>query len=85
MSTDQLKKGDGCSVCNHTGYRGRMAIHETLLVDEEMRQMITSKKPDTAYRKYVTEKGFQSMFTDGLVKAAQGLTTLEEVYRVTTE
>jgi type IV pilus assembly protein PilB len=85
MDTSQLKKGTGCSVCNNSGYRGRMAIHETLLIDEELRNMITQKMQDSAYRKYVNTKGFVSMFEDGLQKAAQGLTTLEEVYRVTVE
>ncbi len=85
MDTSQLKKGTGCSVCNNSGYRGRMAIHETLLIDDELRNMITQKMQDSAYRKYVNTKGFVSMFEDGLQKAAQGLTTLEEVYRVTVE
>ncbi|MGS2777294.1 GspE/PulE family protein [Robertmurraya sp. GLU-23] len=85
IDTSHLKKGKGCSVCNNSGYRGRMAIHETLLIDDELRNMITQKMQDSAYRKYVNTKGFVSMFEDGLQKAAQGLTTLEEVYRVTVE
>ena len=85
IDTSHLKKGKGCSACNNSGYRGRMAIHETLLVDDELRNMITQKLQDSAYRKYVNTKGFVSMFEDGLQKAAQGLTTLEEVYRVTVE
>ncbi|MEW8985648.1 MAG: type II secretion system ATPase GspE [Bacillus sp. (in: firmicutes)] len=85
MDTSHLKKGKGCSACNNSGYRGRMAIHETLLIDDELRNMITQKMQDSAYRKYVNTKGFVSMFEDGLQKAAQGLTTLEEVYRVTVE
>ncbi|MFC0473852.1 type II secretion system ATPase GspE [Robertmurraya beringensis] len=85
MDTSHLKKGKGCSACNNSGYRGRMAIHETLLIDDELRNMITQKMQDSAYRKYVNTKGFVSMFEDGLEKAAQGLTTLEEVYRVTVE
>lgn len=62
-----------------------MAIHETLLVDDEMRHMITQKKQDSVYRQHVASKGFVSMFEDGLQKAAMGLTTLEEIYRVTVE
>jgi type IV pilus assembly protein PilB len=85
MDTSNLRKGTGCSVCNNSGYRGRMAIHETLLIDDELRNMITQKMQDSAYRKYVSSKGFVTMFEDGLQKAAQGLTTLEEVYRVTVE
>ncbi len=85
MDTSHLKKGKGCSACNNSGYRGRMAIHETLLIDDELRNMITQKMQDSAYRKYVNTKGFVSMFEDGLQKATQGLTTLEEVYRVTVE
>lgn len=85
MDTSHLRKGTGCSVCNNSGYRGRMAIHETLLIDDELRNMITQKLQDSAYRKYVSSKRFVTMFEDGLQKAAQGLTTLEEVYRVTVE
>lgn len=85
IDTNQLKKGTGCSTCNNSGYRGRMAIHETLVIDDELRNMITQKMQDSNYRKYVNTKGFVSMFEDGLQKAAQGLTTLEEVYRVTVE
>ncbi|MDC3416971.1 GspE/PulE family protein [Aquibacillus salsiterrae] len=85
LGTNDMRKGRGCSACNNSGYRGRMAIHETLLIDDELRHMITQKLQDSEYRKYVTGKGFIPMFEDGLSKVSQGMTTLEEVYRVTVE
>ncbi|MBM7662321.1 type IV pilus assembly protein PilB [Bacillus mesophilus] len=85
LNTERLSKGKGCSTCNNTGYKGRLAIHETLLVDDEMRNMITQKNQDSVYRNYVSGKGFKSMFEDGLMKAAQGMTSLDEIYRVTVE
>lgn len=79
----KLLKGRGCSKCNRTGYRGRIAIHELLELDEQMKQMIVEKKPDSAYREYFKEKGFVTMVEDGLKKVRLGLTTISEVMRAT--
>ena len=59
-----------------------MAIHEMVLLDDHLREMITKKHPDSMYRQYVEQLGFKGMFYDGLDKVSKGLTTLEEVYRV---
>ncbi|WP_100405000.1 GspE/PulE family protein [Bacillus solitudinis] len=85
LKIDSVVKGEGCSACNSTGYKGRMAIHETVLIDDHLRDMITQKLPSSAYLKYAQQKGFQSMFEDGLKKVSEGGTTIEEVYRVTME
>lgn len=83
LPTSKIVKGDGCSNCNSTGYKGRLAIHEIVLVDDKLREMITKKQAAPMYRQYVEEQGFKSMFYDGLVKVSQGETTIEEVFRVT--
>lgn len=78
-----IVKGTGCSSCNSTGYKGRLAIHEIVLIDDHLREMITKKNADSMYRCYVEEKGYKDMLHDGLVKVSQGKTTIEEIYRVT--
>ncbi|WP_078430218.1 GspE/PulE family protein [Alkalihalobacterium alkalinitrilicum] len=83
IETTKIVKGQGCATCNSTGYKGRMAIHETVLIDDFLREMITKKASDSEYRHYVEQKGFVAMFEDGLMKVAKGYTTLDEVFRVT--
>ncbi|GAE34951.1 GspE/PulE family protein [Halalkalibacter akibai] len=85
LTVEKLVKGKGCANCNSTGYKGRLAIHETIYVDDTLREMITKKSSDTVYRQYVQKQGFLRMMEDGFLKAAQGLTTLDEVFRVTVE
>jgi type IV pilus assembly protein PilB len=77
-------KGQGCGHCGRTGYKGRMAIHEVLLVDDEIRSMIVQKRPDSDYMRHAMQHGdFVPMIVDGLQKMADGHTTISEVLRVT--
>lgn len=78
-----LKKGAGCAECGRSGYKGRLAIHEVLPIDDTLRAMILQKKPDSAYRNYAVEHGLVPLLKDGLAKAVSGLTTVAEIYRVT--
>lgn len=81
-----LFRGKGCSVCGHTGFRGRMGIFEVLEVDEEIRKAIVS--PDFSLDTLAAaakKKGMLTMFEDGLRKVERGLTTIEEVLRVIRE
>lgn len=81
-----LFRGKGCSVCNFTGYKGRMGIFEILNIDNEMRDFIA--KPDFSIeilKDMAKEKGFASMLEDGIRKSELGLTTIEEVLRVIRE
>ncbi|GGG23553.1 GspE/PulE family protein [Paenibacillus abyssi] len=81
---DLLSKGRGCGDCGRTGYKGRLAIHEVLLIDNELRSMILAKRSDNEYMKYAMDKGILiPMAEDGLQKVAAGLTTIAEVFRVT--
>src|ERR1700730_297922 len=72
----------GCPECKQSGYKGRLAIHELLVVNEEVRELITRKAPEHAIRKAARNAGMRTLLEDGILKAAQGLTTLEAVVRV---
>ncbi len=74
----------GCSECNHKGYKGRTGIHELLLVDEPVRELIHNGHGEQAIEK-VIRKSTPSIRRDGFDKVMAGLTTLEEVLRVTRE
>jgi type IV pilus assembly protein PilB len=74
--------GSGCKECRSTGYKGRMAIHELLVVNDEVRELISRRAPEHAIRKAARNAGMRTLMEDGIHKAAQGLTTLEEVVRV---
>lgn len=84
ISVDNVKKGKGCGSCNNTGYRGRIAIHEILVVDDEIRKLIMTSSSASEIRNYVKEKGMLFLIDDGLLKVKEGLTTTEEVLRVST-
>ncbi|MNC10638.1 Type II secretion system protein E [compost metagenome] len=77
-----LKKGQGCGECGRSGYRGRLAIHEVLPVNDELRTLILRKGSDTEYGALAARAGMVPILEDGLQKAAAGLTTISEVYRV---
>ncbi|CAM3737735.1 type II/IV secretion system protein [Deinococcus frigens] len=80
----QLMRGAGCARCGGTGYKGRMGIHELMVVDEALRVAIGSGKPATEIRDVALEQsGMRTLRSDGIEKALKGLTTLEEVLAVT--
>jgi type IV pilus assembly protein PilB len=73
--------GRGCEACRQTGYKGRIAIHELLNVTDEIRHLITRQTPEHLIRETARRNGMRTMMEDGIAKAAQGLTTLDEVVR----
>ena len=75
-------KGRGCEKCDMTGFLGRTLITEIFLQDEKLESMIAKNKDKTDILRYLEEKGFKNMFFDGLIKAKNKITTLEEIYRV---
>jgi len=83
LPNDRLRRGLGCAECAHTGYKGRIAIHEVLAVDDPLRSMILKRSSDYEYLEYALKNGLETMLQDGLTKAAAGLTSIQEVYRVT--
>lgn len=72
----------GCTACGGTGYRGRFAIHEVMLVSEEIERAILERRATEEVRKLALMEGMVPLRRDGLRKAAAGLTSLEEVFRV---
>lgn len=78
----KLHKGLGCSSCLNTGYRGRVALYEIVVLDENLKRMVINRETDSAYREYLASIGFQTMFEDGLEKIARGITTMSEVLGV---
>lgn len=78
-------RGKGCIECNKTGYKGRIAIYELLIMDEELRKMVIEKKSSDQIKKIATEKGLVTLHEDGIKKVQDGITTIEELLRVTEE
>jgi len=83
ISRDQLLHGTGCDHCRGSGYVGRVGIYELLVVDEIFRDMINKDASISNMRRAFTKSGEPSLFDDGIGKVKQGLTTIEEVLRVT--
>lgn len=75
-------RGAGCPKCNHTGYLGRLAICEVLILNDQIRQMIFEGASTGAIVAVARKHGMTSMLEDGLHKAIEGLTTIAEVIRV---
>lgn len=82
FSNPDLRKGKGCRNCDHSGYRGRLAIQEVLIVNEELGRMILQKRPDQDYFDCAVRSGMLPMMKDGLYKVSRGWTTLSEIFRV---
>lgn len=73
----------GCDACNHTGYRGRTAIHELLDMSDTVREMIIARRPGSEIRRQAEKEGLSSLRESAVKKVFAGLTTLHEINRVT--
>ncbi|QQG50001.1 MAG: Flp pilus assembly complex ATPase component TadA [Candidatus Berkelbacteria bacterium] len=76
-------KGEGCSQCTD-GYKGRIGIYEVLTMSEKIESLAVSKAPASEIKKAAVDAGMITMSQDGLIKALKGITTIDEVLRVTT-
>ena len=85
MKGKTLYRGVGCERCNGTGYKGRYAIHELMVVDDDIRKAIVEGKSATEIKELARKKGMKTLREDGIYKAMQGITTLEEVMARTIE
>jgi type IV pilus assembly protein PilB len=74
--------GVGCDKCAQSGMKGRIAIHEVMAVNDEVRELISSRAAEHVIRKAAIRGGMRTLLEDGVDKAARGLTTLDEVLRV---
>ncbi|MBI4516049.1 MAG: type II secretion system ATPase GspE [Deltaproteobacteria bacterium] len=79
------RTGSGCAACKQTGYRGRTGIHELLVVDDEIRNLIMKNADAATIRREATGKGMDTLRQDGADKVINGITTIEEILRVTQE
>lgn len=75
-------KGKGCNHCGGSGYRGRMGIHEILMIDVKVREMIFADASVLEIRDYAVANGMRLLYWDGMDKVMGGFTTIDEVYRV---
>ncbi len=73
----------GCDACNHTGYRGRTAIHELLNLSDNIREMIIDRRPGSEVRRAAEKEGLRSLRESALKKVFGGVSTLHEINRVT--
>jgi len=81
----KLYRGKGCPYCRATGFRGRFAILEAMLLDDALREMIITRKPLDDLRTYCFSHGMKSLRQEGMEHALSGRTSLEEVLKVTAE
>lgn len=79
----KLYHGKGCENCKFIGYKGRTAINEIMIVSEPIKELIMAKATASQIKKKAQDEGFKTLRDAGLEKVKQGLTTLEEVLRVT--
>jgi general secretion pathway protein E len=79
------RTGPGCPECKRTGYRGRTGIHELLVVDDDVRNLVMKNSDAATIRRAATAKGMSTLREDGADKLGAGVTTADEVLRVTQE
>jgi len=83
QKTIKLFRGAGCDLCHHTGYYGRIGIYEVMEMNNKIRKLISKKCDSETILTEAINNGLTTMFEDGLQKCLQGLTTIEEILRVT--
>ncbi|CAA9490268.1 MAG: Type IV fimbrial assembly, ATPase PilB [uncultured Sphingomonadaceae bacterium] len=76
-------KGKGCDRCRKTGYSGRLGIYELMVMDDALRDIVTSSPDVNQLRKLARERGLVTLREDGFRKVISGLTTVDEILRVT--
>jgi general secretion pathway protein E len=80
-----LFRGKGCEDCRGTGYRGRSGIYELFVLDEDARSLILRKASTRDIRQHAAQCGMVTLRMDGFKRACEGVTTIEEILRVTQE
>jgi general secretion pathway protein E len=84
FKSDLIYRAAGCEECNHTGYRGRIVITETLVVDDKVRELITNKANHTLIKDAARKNGMATLFEDGIKKVEEGITSFDEIVSITT-
>ena len=83
IGDNQIWQGGGCDRCRNTGYTGRLGIYEMLILDDFLRDKVTANPSVTEFRRMCVERGMATLRLDGFNKVAAGLTSVDEVLRVT--
>jgi type II secretion system protein E len=83
IATTHFMRGAGCEECRGLGYQGRLAIYELLVLNEAMRPLILNRSSSTTIAQKAMDQGMRTLRTDGWTKVKNGITTIEEVLRVT--
>jgi general secretion pathway protein E len=78
-----LTKGTGCPECMNTGYRGRIAVFELLVIDDDIRDLVLARSSSREIKDKAVSLGMRTLYEDGIEKVRKGITTVEEVLRVT--
>jgi type IV pilus assembly protein PilB len=78
-------KGQGCDKCGHSGYKGRLGIHEVLEISVPIADMIMQRKSSQEIQDQAEKEGMVLMWQDGFIKASKGITTIDEILRVSKE
>ena len=81
-SIPRLYKPAGCNSCGNTGYRGRMAVHEVMVMSEEIERMTVERRSSEEIAKVAQEQGMLTLRQDGILKVLDGRTSIEELFRV---
>jgi type II secretory ATPase GspE/PulE/Tfp pilus assembly ATPase PilB-like protein len=83
VSPEQACQGAGCEHCRQTGYSGRIGIYEMFSMDDDARDMITGNPTLMELRRHCRQQGMVTLRKDGFAKVAAGITTVDEILRVT--
>jgi type IV pilus assembly protein PilB len=81
----QVYKGKGCSICNNTGYKGRLGLYEVMPMKEEIKELVLSRASNSEIKKEAIRLGMKTLRQSGVMKIKDGVTTIEEVLRSTIE
>jgi len=81
----QVYKGKGCSLCNNTGYKGRVGLYEVMPMKEEVKELVLSRASTSEIKKEAIRLGMKTLRQSGIAKIKEGMTTIEEVLRSTME
>jgi type IV pilus assembly protein PilB len=81
--TTTLYKGTGCKQCSNTGYKGRLAIYEVMPINENLKELILKGASSTELKKEAVESGMSTLRASAIKKMKQGVTSVEEVLRIT--
>ncbi|WP_010099174.1 GspE/PulE family protein [Ornithinibacillus scapharcae] len=82
IQAEQVSYGRGCGSCHQQGYRGRIAVHEVVIMDETIKGMLLNHASIKELRDYLSNQGASFLIQDGLMKVREGLTTMEEIMQI---